>query len=158
MPVIILKTLIDAPIERCFDLARSIDLHLESMQRSAEKAIAGKMNGLIGLNESVSWRAKHFGWQFTMISKITAMRQPDFFVDEMTKGPFKNLKHQHLFKAIGMQTEMTDIFQFEAPFRVFGRLAEKVFLERYMEKLLLGRNGVIKLEAEGRKVKEQPGH
>lgn len=50
MPTIILKTSINAPIERCFDLARSIDLHVQSMQSSGEKAIAGKRAGLIDLH------------------------------------------------------------------------------------------------------------
>jgi hypothetical protein len=79
MATIILKTLINAPIAHCFDLARSIDLHVQSMQSSGEEAIAGKRNGLIGLNESVTWRAKHFGIYFTMTSKITAMEHPLFF-------------------------------------------------------------------------------
>jgi ligand-binding SRPBCC domain-containing protein len=150
METIILKTLINAPIARCFDLARSIDLHVQSMQRSGEKAVAGKRNGLIGLNESVTWQAKHFGMYFTMTSKITAMEHPNFFIDEMTKGPFKKLHHQHLFKTIGTQTEMTDIFQFEAPLGILGRLVEKLFLKKYMEKLLLERNEVLKRETERR--------
>jgi ligand-binding SRPBCC domain-containing protein len=150
MATIILKTRINAPIARCFDLARSIDLHLQSMQSSGEEAIAGKRNGLIALNESVTWQAKHFGMHFTMTSKITAMEHPNFFIDEMTKGPFKKLHHQHLFKTIGTQTEMTDIFQFEAPLGILGRLVEKLFLKKYMEKLLLERNEVLKRETERR--------
>ncbi|WP_255562494.1 hypothetical protein [Pedobacter sp. D749] len=55
MPTIILKTLINAPIGRCFDLARSIDLHLQSMQSSGEKAIAGKNSGLIDLECQAFW-------------------------------------------------------------------------------------------------------
>ncbi|KQM79104.1 cell division protein [Pedobacter sp. Leaf216] len=143
MPLIVLKTLIDAPLESCFDLARSIDLHVQSMQQSGEKAIAGKINGLICLNESVTWRAKHFGLYFTMSNKITAMEQPNFFIDEMIKGPFKKLHHQHLFKVLGTQTEMTDIFWFETPFGILGWLANKVLLKSYMKKLLLKRNEML---------------
>jgi ligand-binding SRPBCC domain-containing protein len=150
MATIILKTRINAPIARCFDLARSIDLHLQSMQSSGEEAIAGKRNGLIGLHESVTWQAQHFGMYFTMTSKITAMEHPNFFIDEMTKGPFKKLHHQHLFKPIGTQTEMTDVFHFEAPLGILGRLVEKLFLKSYMEKLLLERNEVLKWETERR--------
>jgi ligand-binding SRPBCC domain-containing protein len=150
MPILILKTLLNAPIAVCFDLARSIDLHVQSMERSGEQAIAGKKKGLISLHESVTWRAKHFGIYFTMTSKITAMEQPNFFIDEMTKGPFKKLRHQHLFKTIGTQTEMTDIFEFEAPFGILGKLVEQLFLKSYMEKLLIERNEVLKGEAERR--------
>ena len=41
MPVIDISTVIAAPIERCFDLSRSIDLHLESMSHTNERAVAG---------------------------------------------------------------------------------------------------------------------
>lgn len=60
MPVIYLEPFIDAPIEKCFDLARSIDLHMESTKHTGETAIAGKTSGIIELNETVTWRAKHF--------------------------------------------------------------------------------------------------
>lgn len=151
MPTIILKTLINAQIERCFDLSRSIDLHVQSMKASGEKAIAGKTNGLIKLHESVTWRAKHFGLYFEMTNKITAMDYPNSFTDEMMRGPFKKLHHQHLFKTIGTQTDMTYIFEFKAPLGILGWLAEKLFLTRYMKLLLVERNEVIKREAEGDK-------
>ena len=148
MATIILKTLINAPIERCFDLARSIDLHVQSMQSSGEKAIAGKRAGLIGLHESVTWRAKHFGIPFEMTNRISTMEYPTRFVDEMVKGPFKKLHHQHLFKIIDSQTEMTDVFEFQAPFGLLGRFVEKIFLKKYMLKLLSERNGMIKRKGE----------
>lgn len=148
MPTIILKTVINAPIARCFDLARSIDLHLQSMLSSGEKAIAGKKSGLISINESVTWQAKHFGILFKMTNKISAMEYPTLFIDEMITGPFKKLHHQHLFKTIGSQTEMTDIFEFEAPFGIAGWLAEKVFLKKYLLKLIEKRNEVIRFQAE----------
>jgi len=151
MYTIILKTLINAPIGQCFDLSRDIDLHVQSMKASGEKAIAGKTNGLIKLHESVTWRAKHFGHYFEMTNKITAMDYPNSFTDEMMRGPFNKLHHQHLFKTIGTQTEMTDIFEFKAPLGILGWLAEKLFLTRYMKLLLVERNKVIKREAEGDK-------
>lgn len=148
MSIIILKTIIVAPIETCFDLARSIDLHVHSMQSSNEKAIDGKTSGLISLNEMVTWKARHFGLQFTMTSKITAMEKSSCFTDEMTKGPFKKLHHQHLFRVIDSGTEMTDIFEFEAPFGLLGKLVERIILKSYMKNLLIERNNVIKKEAE----------
>ena len=60
MPKINLTTTIDAPIERVFDLARSIDLHKLSTKKTNEEAVNGKTSGLIELGETVTWRAKHF--------------------------------------------------------------------------------------------------
>lgn len=61
MPVIILTTTINAPIERCFDLSRSIDLHMASTTKTNERAIAGVTKGLINKGEQVTRLAKHFG-------------------------------------------------------------------------------------------------
>ncbi len=143
-----LSTQINAPIGRCFDLARSIDLHTESMKQTGERAIAGRTSGLIELGETVTWRAKHFGiWQ-TLSSKITQFDYPNSFTDEMIKGAFKSFRHEHLFFALGNQTLMKDIFIFEAPLGIIGEWVSKLFLARYMQILLKKRNKVIKEAAE----------
>ena len=146
--IIELSTHINAPIQRCFNLARSIDLHIESTKQTREKAIAGRTSGLIELGETVTWRAKHFGvWQ-NLTSRVTAFGPPNYFTDEMVAGVFKSMRHEHLFYAIGNETVMKDIFIFEAPLGWLGRLANFLFLGRYMEKLLMRRNRVIKYAAE----------
>jgi len=148
MPKIELLTEINAPIEKVFDLSRSIDLHMESTKQTGERAIAGKTNGLIGLGETVTWRAKHFGiWQ-TLTSKIVEFEPPNLFVDEMVSGAFKGFRHEHNFITSGDQTIMKDIFEFESPLGILGRIFNKLILTPYMTKLLVERNKVIKEAAE----------
>lgn len=150
MTQIEISTHINAPIERCFDMARSIDLHLISTKQTGEQAIAGRTSGLIELGESVTWRAKHFGiWQ-NLTSKITEFNYPYHFTDEMVSGAFKSFRHEHIFVAIKDQTVMRDIFIFESPFGIIGRFVNRLFLGRYMTGLLLKRNAVIKEVAEGK--------
>lgn len=156
MPTITIKTIINAAIETCFDLSRSIDLHVQSMVSSNEKAIAGRTSGLIELNEVVTWEAKHFCFTFKMTNQITKLKRPEIFIDEMVKGPFKELKHIHQFESIGDQTEMVDIFIYKAPLGLFGYVAEKLFLNSYMKHLLISRNAVIKDQAE-KKSRFTPG-
>jgi ligand-binding SRPBCC domain-containing protein len=146
-----LSTFINAPVARCFDLARSIDLHVDSMSQTGEKAIAGRTAGLIGPGDSVTWRAKHFGiWQ-TLTSKITEFDFPHHFTDEMVAGAFKSFRHEHLFFPVNGQTVMKDIFVFESPYGIIGELANCLFLGNYMTKLLEKRNEVIKQFAESEK-------
>jgi len=146
--IIELATHINAPVERCFDLARSIDLHMESTKQTGEKAIAGRTSGLIELGETVTWRAKHLGvWQ-TLTSKVTELEYPNYFTDEMVEGAFKSIRHQHLFYAINDQTVMKDIFVFESTYGMLGELANFLFLGWYMENLLKKRNRVIKKAGE----------
>jgi ligand-binding SRPBCC domain-containing protein len=143
-----LSTSINAPIGRCFDLSRSIDLHMESTKQTGEQAIAGRTSGLIELGETVTWRAIHFGiWQ-NLTSKITEFDYPNHFTDEMVSGAFKGFRHEHLFFAVNNQTVMKDIFAFESPYGRLGRLVNFLFLGRYMQKLLKERNRVIKEAAE----------
>jgi ligand-binding SRPBCC domain-containing protein len=148
MPSIVLSTRINAPVERCFDLSRSIDLHTDSMKHTGEKAIAGRTSGLIELNETVTWEAKHFGVRQTLTSKITEFDYPNYFVDEQVSGAFKSFRHEHRFVQQPGRTLMTDIFSFESPLGILGRLANALFLKSYMKRLLQKRNEIIKQAAE----------
>ena len=148
MPVIKIVTTINAPIERCFDLSRSIDLHMVSTKHTNEIAIAGRTSGLIELNETVTWRAKHLGvWQ-TLSSLITEFKAPYFFVDEMVDGAFKSFRHEHHFETQERCTIMTDLFNYKSPFGFVGELFNTLFLTAYMRRLLEKRNAVIKEYAE----------
>ena len=149
MPTIELKTIINAPIERCFLLSLSVDLHQLSTKETNEIAIAGVTSGLMKLNEVVTWRAKHFGRYQNLTSKISDYNFPNFFVSEMVKGAFKKLHHQHRFERKDNLTIMTDIFYFEAPLGIAGELFSKLILKNYMKGFLEKRNDTIKEVAEG---------
>ncbi len=151
MPTIHLTTFIAAPAERVFDLARSIDLHRKSMAHTGEVAIAGTTNGLIRLDETVTWKAKHLGKNRILKSKITAMNVPLSFTDEMVQGDFKSIRHEHHFKRIDNGTLLIDLFHFESPYGGLGRLLNHIFLTGYMKKLLEIRNQSIKEYAESEK-------
>jgi len=148
-----LTTFIAAPIERVFDLSRSINLHKISTAATGEKAIAGVMNGLINRNETVTWQAKHLFKLRQFTSEITAMQHPEFFVDEMIKGDFSSFKHDHHFKATGNGTIMIDLVEFESPYGLAGKLLNRFYLKDYLQRLLQKRNEVIKDYAETNKWK-----
>ncbi|HEY4288850.1 MAG TPA: SRPBCC family protein [Puia sp.] len=153
MPTIHLTTFVAAPAERVFDLARSIDLHRKSMAHTNEEAIAGTTSGLIRLDETVTWKAKHLGKTRILKSKITAMNAPLSFTDEMVKGDFKSIRHEHHFKRIDNGTLLIDLFYFESPYGGLGRLLNHLFLTNYLKKLLEIRNQSIKEYAESEKWK-----
>jgi len=149
MPTITIETLIEAPIERVFDLARSIDLHRLSTRQTHEQAIAGKTSGLIGPDETVTWRAKHFGIYQKLSVVITEFNRPFSFTDRMLKGAFDSMEHQHQFESVDAgNTLMRDIFTFKAPLGILGRIAEYTFLTASMEKFLVHKNKTLKQVAE----------
>ncbi|MGY4537566.1 ligand-binding SRPBCC domain-containing protein [Mucilaginibacter sp. UYNi724] len=148
MSKIVLTTFINAPLEKCFDISRDIDVHVASTAHTGERAIAGRTSGLIGFGETVTWRAKHFGiWQ-NLTSKVTDFNAPVFFADEMVSGAFKSFRHEHYFSHDGTRTIMQDVFIFESPLGILGKLANWLFLKRYVTALLVKRNLVIKEIAE----------
>ncbi len=128
-------TVIQAPIERCFDLARSVEVHLAGNEHCGETAVAlaGVTSGLIGMTERVTWRAKHFGvWQ-TLTSEITAMESPSYFQDTMIQGAFRFMKHDHFFRSLPSgQTEMKDIFLLHERNIVIKQIAESSDWTRYL--------------------------
>jgi ligand-binding SRPBCC domain-containing protein len=142
-----LITRINAPIERCFDLSRSIDLHLKSTELTLEEAISGRTSGLIGLNETVKWRGKHFGFRLTHESLVDRYDRPTYFRDVMVSGMFKRFEHEHIFRELESGAEMRDILVLESP-TLFGPLVDRLFLTRYLRAFLEARNAVIKRIAE----------
>lgn len=142
MPRLTIRTEIAASPERCFDLSRSIDLHLESMAR--ERAVAGVTSGLIDIGQEVSWEARHFGLTWRMTSRITQLDAPVRFVDEMVRGPFSRFRHEHLFEPGDGGTLMTDVVEFEMPGSVLTNPAARAYLRH----LLLVRNRLIRAKAE----------
>ena len=86
MSSIHLTTFIAAPVNRVFDLARSIDMHKQSMNRHKEEAVSGIRFGLIEKNESVTWKAKHLFKTRFIRYEITEMKKPDMFINEQVQG------------------------------------------------------------------------
>lgn len=153
MPIINLTTEINAPIEICFDLSRSIDLHVISTAKTNEKAIAGITKGLININETVTWQATNFGIKQKLTSKIIAFDRPTFFVDTQIKGIFKSMIHHHKFEQIEDNTIMVDIFEYQSPLGFLGKFIDKIILTGYLKQLLIDRNRTIKEFAESEKWK-----
>ena len=146
---VVVETWIDAPLQRCFDAARDLDLHVQSLAHTGETAVAGRTSGLIDLGEEVTWRGRHFGVYQHFTSKITAFDAPRYFQDSMQRGAFRSFVHDHFFTAQGTGTTMKDVLVFAAPLGILGRIAEKVVLRRYLERLLTSRAVVIKQATEG---------
>ena len=144
MPTIHLTTFIAAPLERVFNLSRSVSLHKISMEHVGEEAVAGTISGLINIDDTVTWKGKHLFKTRFFTSKITEMKPFEKFTDKMIKGDFKSFEHQHFFKAADNGTIVIDIINYETPYGWLGKLVNKLYLNSYLEKLINHRNNVIK--------------
>ncbi|MEO8797697.1 MAG: SRPBCC family protein [Polyangiaceae bacterium] len=148
MPTIMIETRICAPRERCFDLARSVDAHLASTADTGERAVGGVTHGLLELGDQVTWEAKHLGVRQRLTARVTQLERPTLFVDEMVSGAFRSFTHRHEFEPCSDGTLMRDVFSYQAPLGALGRVAEGLFLTRYMRRFLVKRATILKTIAE----------
>lgn len=144
-----LLTEIAASPQRCFDLSCAIDAHLGSMVNFNEQAVGGVTSGQIGLGETVTWKARHFGITWTMTSQIVEYHPPHHFVDEQTKGPFSRFRHEHAFERTAVGTRMIDRVRFDAPLGPLGDAVEKLILGTHLRRLIQRRNDFLRHAAEG---------
>ncbi|MEO6910835.1 MAG: SRPBCC family protein [Edaphobacter sp.] len=147
METIRLSTWMDAPMERCFKLSTSIDLHLVSAGETRETAIGGVTSGMLEEGETVQWRGRHLGRWRTHTSKIDGWRPYSYFRDVMVEGSFARFEHEHHFAMMDDGTRMRDEIRFAVPRGLLSKVKEKI-VRRHLIRLLKQRNAVIKQVAE----------
>jgi ligand-binding SRPBCC domain-containing protein len=135
MTRLLLETTVAAPPERCIELALTVETHVEK-PGSRERVVAGVMSGRMGLNDTVTWESRLLGLPIRMTSKITQLDAPHRFVDEMQRGPFKSWRHVHRFERTDTGTLMTDDIDYRVPLGPAGLLVDRLFLRRYMRRLV----------------------
>ena len=139
-----------APMERCFDLARSVDLHVDSSTGIGARAIGGRRGGLSGEGDETVWSARFFGVRFSMTTRIEGSEFPVRFGDRMTRGRLRRFEHVYRFRALpDGGCAMSDELVVEAPFGPVGRWIERLYLTRRMDELVRSRLERIKRIAEG---------
>ena len=148
MATITLETLVRGSLERCFDASRDLDLHVQSMPGTGERAVGGRMSGLIELGEQVTWEARHFGIRQRLTSEITFFDRPHRFQDTMRKGAFRSFVHDHYFEPAAGGTLMRDVVTFHAPLGILGAIVDQLVLAGYLRRLLAGRNAAIRSAVE----------
>lgn len=156
MPVIELTTVIFAPRERVFDLARSIEAHRKSAGGTRERAVAGVTTGWVGMGDEVTWEARHLGVRQRLSVRVTAFDRPRHFRDVMISGAFRSMVHDHDFAEVPGATAMRDRFEFESPLGILGRIADTLFLRSYLRRFLMGRNAALKRLAESPEETPEP--
>jgi ligand-binding SRPBCC domain-containing protein len=138
--------LVNAPMERCFQLARSIDLQSLATQ---DTPVEGVTSGLIGPGETVTWQRRGFGWGGTTHRSVVERSRPPIFLRQvLTSGWFTAFEHDRHFAPMNDGTRIRDEIRFTAPLGLLGRIAEWLFLRRMVLHHLQLHNATIKRVAE----------
>lgn len=139
---------VSAPVERCFDLARSVEAHTRSTSQTGERVVGGRMSGLLELGDEVTWRARHLGVEQELTSRIAVFTRPAHFRDSMVRGAFRSFDHDHFFSVTPAGTLVRDVFEYRMPFGAAGWLADRLVVAAHMRRFLTARLRVLKVMAE----------
>ncbi|WP_370569892.1 hypothetical protein [Sporosarcina sp. resist] len=97
MPIIRHEISIHAPIQVCFDLARTVEVHEGKTLLTKQIAIEGITFGLMERGDFVTWETTHLGMKQKLTSQVIEMVKPYRFTDAMVRGAFHSFKHTHEF-------------------------------------------------------------
>ena len=77
-------------------------------------------------------------------TEITQIKEHNYFIDNIIKGPFKIWHHEHHFKQIENGTEIKDVLYYDIPFGFIGRILHKIFIKKRVEEIFNYREEKIK--------------
>ena len=153
MTKIHVTTFINAPIERVFNLSRSLTLSKMAFKGAKEQLLSSSAANMVGAGETITLRAKHLGKTREITSRVTDLELPNGYTEEQIKGDLKSFRHEYHFKKVDNGTIMIDLVEFEGPRDLLGSLAAKFFLKSYFEKILKKKNELVRQSAESEKWK-----
>ena len=155
MSVLYYETRVRAPAQRCFDLARSVPLHVDSARDIAARAVGGQCEGLSNEGDQTVWSARFFGLRFRMTTRAEHLTPPARFEDRLTRGLLQRFEHVYRFRPLPEGgCIMSDELTVEAPFGPLGRLVEGVYLNRRMRRLVRRRLEHLRTVAESERWRE----
>lgn len=139
------ETVIVAPREIVFDLARDVSAHTASAAFTRERAVApGRTEGRLELGDTVTFQGIHFCLRLRFTARIVEFERPARFVDELVRSSFRKLRHEHDFEEHGGTTVMRDILEWVSPFGFIGRIADALFVTRHMRSFVIRKQLALK--------------
>jgi len=85
----------------------------------------------------------YLGIKMEWVTEISHLREPNYFVDEQSFGPYALWHHQHHFKEIPGGVEMTDIVDYKLPMGILGRFAHWLFVSKKLESVMQFRYEIL---------------
>ncbi len=84
---------------------------------------------------TIAYALRVRGIPLRWLTEIERWDPPHAFIDFQAKGPYRYWHHTHQFSEVGDGTSIVDIVQYELPFGVLGRLANRIQVARDLEQI-----------------------
>lgn len=146
------NTYIKAPIQQCFDLARSIDFHKISVIK--EESVSGCTSGLFGPNQHALLKSELWGLKLSSEIKIIKFSPPSFMSYEVSDSYFLTIEHDYYFYDISEETVMINHFYYRTRWGLIGELLNFLFLKKILSNTITKRNDLLREYAETEKSKD----
>jgi ligand-binding SRPBCC domain-containing protein len=88
---------------------------------------------------TIGWAGMRMHWR----TLITTFTPPHEFVDEQLKGPYRMWHHRHTFRAVGLDTIMTDTVTYVLPIGLIGSLVHALVVGRQIREIFAFREEAI---------------
>ena len=132
MQTLISRVVVNAPIERCFDITRSIEAHEDTSILIKGKAVGGKTRGLSELGDETTWSARFLGCRFKVRTRIIEMNAPHEICEQRVSGIPRHFDHRYSLTSTEDGTLIEDAFTIGFPFGVLGDFFLKAVLLNHL--------------------------
>lgn len=128
------SVLINCPIEKVFGFHSDTN-NLTKITPDFIKVSIIKIDLPLRLQSEISLEVTQFQFIRTRWNiRLTEFDPFKLITDTQVKGPFKKWEHKHCFEKENGNTLMTDKINYELPFGLIGRAADKLFITKMIEK------------------------
>ncbi|HMR41731.1 MAG TPA: SRPBCC family protein [Ignavibacteria bacterium] len=136
--------LINCPVSKAFQFHSDTN-NLKKITPDSIKVKILRMDLPLKEGSEIGLEIKQFGflknkWQI----RLTAFIQNSLITDTQISGPFKSWVHDHIFDEAEGKTKMTDRIRYELPFGVLGNIADKILVNKMIEKQFEFRHKITK--------------
>jgi ligand-binding SRPBCC domain-containing protein len=143
MITIRLTTWVNAPVELCFSLARSVEFNA-----AVASAVHGDRTGELHAGDTVDWSGWRWGLRLSHTSRFEVIRPYTYIHETMAAGGFRTYEQELHFAPMDDGTRVRDEVRFTAPMGPLGLVLERVLLRQYVGRLLVERHRWLKQVAE----------
>lgn len=153
MPTLHTTTFMAQSAEVVFDLTRHVGLQRDALSAYQQQAVAGTRFGLLASGETITWRSRHFFRDLLFRLRILELVVPERIILEQAMGPFQFFRQERHVKPCENGCFLIDLVHYEWKQGRLGRIADRLFLRRYLETILNQHIEAIKKAAEGNRWK-----
>ena len=126
--------IINCPVRKAFGFHSDTN-NLKKITPDSIKVKILRMDLPLKEGSEIELEIKQFGFlKNNWLIRLTAFIENSLITDTQIRGPFKSWVHDHIFEENDGKTRMTDRIRYELPFGILGNLADKIVVNKMIEK------------------------